>query len=219
MPCVPPAEGDGVAATGLGEGEEDWLAVAAAPQEEEGEVPDMREEGGGREEDEDEEVPDMEGFEEENLAEEVDPSAVQPTLTLGTRSYDLALTYDAYYQVPPPAPPRPPSYPLQTPKVWLVGYAASGQPLSGADMLRDVSPDHAQKTVTLAEHPALGKAGGSWLWIHPCRHAQVMHKFIARIAAQGRAPRVDQYLLLFLKFLGAVLPTIQYDNTMEIDLA
>lgn len=85
-------------------------------------------------------------------------------------------------------------------------------------MLRDVSADHALKTITLAEMPHLGKGGGAWLWIHPCKHAHVMHKFTQRMLAQGKAPRVDQYLLLFLKFLGAVLPTIQYDNTFEIDL-
>lgn len=45
-----------------------------------------------------------------------------------------------------------------------------------------------------------------------------MKKFVARMLAQGKEPRVDQYLLLFLKFLGAVIPTIQYDNTFEIGL-
>jgi ubiquitin-like-conjugating enzyme ATG3 len=161
--------------------------------------------GAPEEEGDDDDVPDMEAFEEENLVEASSAIASgEATVAASTRAYDVALTYDTYYQ---------------TPKVWLVGYAATGQPLGTGEMLRDVSADHAGKTVTLAPHPHLGNAGGAWLWIHPCRHAQVMHKFTSRMAAQGRAPRVDQYLLLFLKFLGAVLPTIQYDNTFEIDLA
>lgn len=78
-----------------------------------------------------------------------------------------------------------------------------------------MSADHANKTVTLDAHPHLGVP---FAYIHPCRHAAVMKKFIERMQAQGKEPRVDQYLLLFLKFLGAVIPTIQYDNTFEIGL-
>jgi len=45
-----------------------------------------------------------------------------------------------------------------------------------------------------------------------------MKKFIERVIESGKTPRADQYLLLFLKFLGAVIPTIAYDNTFEIGL-
>jgi len=211
VPCSLPFEdGDSTAASD----DDGWLAMAASAAADEPilEMPEADANpntggGNGNLADDDDDVPDMEAFEEENLVEATPLAAPQQSAestVLRTRSYDIALTYDNYYQ---------------TPKVWLVGYAATGQPLSAAEMMRDVSADHAGKTVTLAPHPHLGSAGGAWLWIHPCRHAQVMHKFVARMVAQGRTPRVDQYLLLFLKFLGAVLPTIQYDNTFEIDLA
>lgn len=60
-----------------------------------------------------------------------------------------------------------------------------------------------------------------------------MKKFIERIIDTGKEPRVDQYLLLFLKvcdqfslsisdshgqFLSVVMPTIAYDNTFEIGI-
>jgi len=65
-------------------------------------------------------------------------------------------------------------------------------------------------------HPCFGNA---WATIHPCKHGHVMQKFVERSFLQsGKELRVDQYLLLFLKVLGAVLPTINYDNTFEIEL-
>lgn len=140
--------------------------------------------------------------EDDNL---VAPDAASASASVGagvvrSRAYDISITYDKYYQ---------------TPRVWLFGYNEQRQPLSAQEMFADVSADHANKTVTLDPHPHLGVP---FAYIHPCRHAAVMKKFVARMLEQGKQPRVDQYLLLFLKFLGAVIPTIQYDNTFEIGL-
>jgi len=217
VPCVDSYVGSSKST----EGEDGWLALEAAQAlVEDQDVPEMDVQpkpGEAAEaalaaegDDDDGDVPDMEGFEEENLlegdaaaAQPPAPSQGGPTTTANTRCYDVALTYDAYYH---------------TPKVWLLGYAASGQPLTGPEMMADVSADHAGKTITLAPQPHLGVGGGSWLWIHPCRHAAVMKKFVARQAVAGKDPRIDLYFLLFLKFLGAILPTIQYDNTFDVDL-
>jgi len=68
--------------------------------------------------------------------------------------------------------------------------------------------------VTLDKHPNLDTA---WLYIHPCKHAAVMKKLIAKQLEGGKIPRVDQYLFLFLKFLSAVIPTIEYDHTVEME--
>ncbi|MCO1498210.1 ATG3/ATG10 family protein, partial [Limosilactobacillus reuteri] len=56
----------------------------------------------------------------------------------------------------------------------------------------------------------------SWAFIHPCRHAAVMKRIIERQLANNSTPRVDQYMFLFLKFINAVIPTIEYDSTIEI---
>lgn len=79
----------------------------------------------------------------------------------------------------------------------------------------DISADHAGKTVTLEPHPHIGI---SFAYIHPCKHAAVMKKFIARMIERGKEPKVEFYLLLFLKFMGAVIPTIAYDNTFDFGL-
>ncbi|KAG5183465.1 putative autophagocytosis associated protein [Tribonema minus] len=119
-----------------------------------------------------------------------------------TRSYDLSITYDKYYQVP---------------RIWLAGYDEAGAPLSPSATFEDIMQDYARQTVTIEPHPHAG-GGAHAASVHPCRHAAVMRRIVANLAAGGgRAARVDQYLFVFLKFIQSVCPTIDYDYTMEID--
>lgn len=137
----------------------------------------------------------------EELDEPDDDAALRSggSATLKTRTYDICITYDKYYS---------------TPRIWLIGYDEKRQLLRPEQVFEDISSDHAKRTVTIETHPHLGV---SCAYIHPCRHASVMHKIVSRQAANGKEPRVDQYLLLFLKFMSAVIPTIEYDYTMEME--
>ncbi|KAG2482477.1 hypothetical protein HYH03_018584 [Edaphochlamys debaryana] len=116
-----------------------------------------------------------------------------------TRTYDLYITYDQYYQVP---------------RFWLVGFDESGKPLLPQQVMEDVSEEHARKTITVDPLPHL--SGLSAASIHPCRHAEVMKKLVDNLLEAGREFRVQQYLVLFLKFIASVVPTIQYDYTMSV---
>lgn len=187
-----------------------------------------------------EDVPDLESFEEENLAEPEpvkQPEPVQSPAeavddilkasepeedTVRTRTYDISIVYDKYYQ---------------TPRVYLFGYNEYSQPLSSNDIMEDISGDHANKTVTVENHPHNGIAH---LSIHPCKHANVMKRLVDQMqleydaktpaksssASAVAAPadkdkpklrfNVDQYLFLFLKFISSVIPTIDYDYTVSI---
>jgi len=152
----------------------------------------------------DEDIPDMDDFGVEETEEEEDPTILtvskeSESNTLRTRTYDLMLTYDKYYQ---------------TPKVWLFGYDEYRNPLAPQEVFMDISQDHAKKTVTIDTHAHLNI---SCAYIHPCKHAAVMKKIVNRQIECGKEPRVDQYLFLFLKFLSAVIPTIEYDYTIEME--
>jgi len=170
-------------------------------------------EDAGDDDDESSDIPDMETFDGENLGEEEDDDAAfvaAPAVAASagqddgetnivlTRTYDISITYDKYYQ---------------TPKLWLFGYDESRQPLKPEQVFQDISVDHAQKTVTIDTHPAQSTA---WAYIHPCRHAAVMKRLVERQLASNKTPRVDQYLFLFLKFINSAIPTIEYDFTMEM---
>uniref|UniRef100_A0A3Q4ATW2 Ubiquitin-like-conjugating enzyme ATG3 n=1 Tax=Mola mola TaxID=94237 RepID=A0A3Q4ATW2_MOLML len=120
---------------------------------------------------------------------------------LQTRTYDLYITYDKYYQ---------------TPRLWLFGYDEDRQPLSVEQMYEDISQDHVKKTVTIENHPHLPPP--AMCSVHPCRHAEVMKKIIETVAEGGGELGVHMYLLIFLKFVQAVIPTIEYDYTRHFTM-
>ena len=116
------------------------------------------------------------------------------------RKYDLSITYDFY---------------TQTPRLWLTGYSETGTPLSQEELFEDIDADYANKTVTMENHPHSGIKQAS---IHPCNHAKVMKTIIDTIVANGGEPQVTQCLFVFLKFISSVVPTIQYDFTVDLEL-
>ena len=75
--------------------------------------------------------------------------------------------------------------------------------------------DYAQKTVTYEKHERLGT---QQLTIHPCNHAHVMKRMIDQISENGGEPRVENSLFFFLKFISSVVPTIEYDFTIELEM-
>lgn len=132
-------------------------------------------EGDGNDDDDDDEAVDMEEFEESGMLEMVDPatatmspeqrkcaeekaasSAAADVDTedgvVHTRTYDLHITYDKYYQ---------------TPRLWVVGYDENRKSLTVEQMYEDVSQDHAKKTVTMESHPHL--PGPNMASVHPCK--------------------------------------------------
>eukprot|EP01120_Amphizonella_sp_Union-15-10_P008258 TRINITY_DN2935_c0_g1_i1.p1 TRINITY_DN2935_c0_g1~~TRINITY_DN2935_c0_g1_i1.p1 ORF type:complete len:294 (+),score=69.55 TRINITY_DN2935_c0_g1_i1:34-915(+) len=190
----------------------DWLAVGGhqTAKEKEEEIPEIdvgnkkntKKSDEDDDDDDDEDIPDMETFNEDNNLIQDDVATSQSDKNdaiIKNRTYDLTISYDQYYQ---------------TPKVWLFGYDENRQPLPPDQIYKDISQDHAKKTVTLDTHPHLGV---SCAFIHPCRHASVMKTMVQKSIDAGKQPRVDQYLFLFLKFLSAVIPSIEYDYTIEID--
>ncbi|XP_047514359.1 ubiquitin-like-conjugating enzyme ATG3 [Pieris napi] len=167
---------------------------------------------------EDGEAEDMELFQESGLLDEVDPSTAlsskKPTEEgsrrapsgsgdeiVRTRTYDLHITYDKYYQ---------------TPRLWLIGYNEERKLLSVSQMYEDVSQDHAKKTVTMETHPHL--SGPSMASVHPCRHAEVMKKIIETVTESGGELGVHSYLIIFLKFVQTVIPTVEYDFTQNFTI-
>lgn len=117
-----------------------------------------------------------------------------------TRTYDLSITYDKYYQ---------------TPRMWLFGYDEDGEPLKPEAVYEDVLSEYVAKTVTFDPHPLTGTPTVS---IHPCKHSQVMKKVVADWMEKGIDPRHDLALFVLLQFISGIVPTINYDFTMDIGM-
>lgn len=142
----------------------------------------------------------------------------------GERYYDLYITYSTSYRVP---------------KMYIVGFSSAGVPLTPQEMFEDIAPDYRTKTATIEKLPFYKNSVLS-VSIHPCKHANVMKTLLdkVRTVRQRRreeesrekddqddwedvqqdlddALRVDQYLVVFLKFITSVTPSIEHDYTME----
>lgn len=50
------------------------------------------------------------------------------------------------------------------------------------------------------------------------RHAEVMKKIIETVMEGGKELGVHMYLIIFLKFVQSVIPTIEYDFTQNVTL-
>ncbi|GAX10210.1 ubiquitin-like-conjugating enzyme ATG3 [Fistulifera solaris] len=161
-------------------------------------------------EEEGDEYADMADYEDKNVLVDDDaaaPATAGDTNLLKVRTYDLSITYDKYYQ---------------TPRVWMVGRSAEGQPLTGKEMMEDVMTDYANKTVTIEVHPHVSGPHAS---IHPCKHGKVMKTIVDNLMAaqqqtdgnEEAGPSIEMYLFIFLKFVSSIIPTIAYDFTMEVN--
>mmetsp|Transcript_17549 Transcript_17549/g.25979 ORF Transcript_17549/g.25979 Transcript_17549/m.25979 type:complete len:301 (+) Transcript_17549:187-1089(+) len=156
----------------------------------------------------DDEYADMADFEDDNIVE--DEAAITTTAAtyddnlIKVRTYDLSITYDKYYQVP---------------RVWMMGYTAeTHQPLTGKEMMEDVITDYANRTVTIEYHPHVSGPHAS---IHPCQHGKVMKTIVRNLIKStdgdgDEGPSVSLYLFIFLKFVSSIIPTINYDFTMDV---
>lgn len=132
-----------------------------------------------------------------------DNSSTGDETVVRTRKYTIVISYDKHYQVP---------------RVWLIGYGEDGNLLDHNEVMEDVISDYYshrdRKTVTVENHPHR-EVSGTVVSIHPCRHGAVMKKLAGVVASnQQNDFDVEQYMVLFLKFISSVVPTIEYDYTM-----
>lgn len=79
--------------------------------------------------------------------------------------------------------------------------------------------EYADKTVTNEFHPHLNTYMAT---VHPCRHADVL-KFLTQQMVDNGAPEssihADNSIIIFLKFMGSVIPTIQFDFVPDLVIA
>lgn len=150
----------------------------------------------------DEEAEDMEAFEESGMLDDEQARVVeQPKAEtvesmdksleneiIRTRTYDLHITYDKYYQ---------------TPRLWLTGYDEKQKPLTVEQLYQDISTDYAMKTVTMETHPHLSVS--KMASVHPCKHAAVMKSIIGTVVEGGGDLGVHMYIIIFLKFIRWLL--------------
>jgi len=142
----------------MDDGEGGWVATHAnEEQEKEGEIPEIPTNNADGSDDDAPEI-NLDDLSIKDSTSEMNDPATLSTTTVKTRTYDLSICYDQFHQ---------------TPRVWLFGYDENKNPLKPEEVLQDISHDHANKTVTIAQHPHTHIPQA---YIHPCKHAAVMKK-------------------------------------------
>lgn len=137
----------------------------------------------------------------------------EPSEARACRLYDVYLVYDKYYQ---------------TPRVFLIGFQ-NNKPLTKDEMMEDVYAANREKTVSVDSHPYLS---APCISIHPCKHAETMQVILGHYKerledAQEDLPEAQKVpfvfptymaLFVFLKFISSVVPTINYDLSVDMDM-
>jgi ubiquitin-like-conjugating enzyme ATG3 len=116
------------------------------------------------------------------------------------RKYDIYISYDEYYH---------------TPRLWIKGNDYNGKPLTSKEIFEDIYSEYQNETVTEEDCPFLGCR---MLTIHPCKHSEVMKRFIDDSKGRGKKIKTHQALIIFLKFMSSVMPTIRYDQAVDIEI-
>ncbi|CCC70986.1 hypothetical protein NCAS_0G00990 [Naumovozyma castellii] len=146
------------------------------------------------------------------------------------RYYDLYITYSTSYRVP---------------KMYMVGFNGDGSPLTPEQMFEDISADYRAKTATIENLPFYKPSIPSVSihpckhanimkillekvrLINHRRRSEQEEDHEAKNVKQDTEDwedlqkdvydtlRADQYLVIFLKFITSVTPTIEHDYTME----
>jgi ubiquitin-like-conjugating enzyme ATG3 len=115
------------------------------------------------------------------------------------RIYRVYITYDLYYN---------------TPRFWLSGVDYKNQPLNKEQIFEEIMSEYKDKTVTVENHPHLNVP---MVFIHPCRHADVVKTLVAQAMESGKEIKVEQYMFIFLKFISSVMPGLEMDYTTEVE--
>ena len=100
--------------------------------------------------------------------------------------------------------------------MWLEGFNEEGAPLTVAQIFEDIMSEYQNETVTFTEHPHLGVKQVS---IHPCKHSEVMKNLINKAQENGGKIEPHQALFVFLKFMSSIMPTVEYDYTVDVNLS
>lgn len=133
-------------------------------------------------------------YSQNEIDDEIDPTVVTIDIKNNNESdenrfYNIIITYDKYYQ---------------TPHVWLYGNSIDGTPLSIEVMSKDISSEHINKTATFVNT----QFNTLCISIHPCNHSTIMKKIITQLLDNGRTFTIDDYFVLFLKFITTIIPNI-----------
>ena len=111
----------------------------------------------------------------------------------------MYIAYDEYYH---------------TPRMFFSATDAELNPLSNDQIKQDIQKEYLDKTLTVEKFEFIPNR--MMPTVHPCKHANVLKTMADAMRENGQ--KVDSHfaMLIFLKFITSVIPTVEFDITGDL---
>lgn len=103
----------------------------------------------------------------------------------------MYIIYDEYYH---------------TPRMFFSATDLNGNPVSNNDIRKDIQKEYLDKTLTVEKFEFIQNL--SMPTVHPCKHANVLKTMSDAMRENGQVVPSHFALLIFLKFITSVIPTV-----------
>ncbi len=81
---------------------------------------------------------------------------------------------------------------------------------------QDIQKEYIDKTLTIEPFKFLENV--SMATVHPCKHANVLKSMSDTMRQNGQKVESHFAMIIFLKFIASVIPTVEFDNTGDLYL-
>ncbi len=115
------------------------------------------------------------------------------------RFYIMYIIYDEYYY---------------TPRMFFSATDIEGKPIDNESIKEDIQKEYLDKTLTIEPFPFFENV--SMATVHPCKHANVLKSMSDSMRESGQKIESHFALLIFLKFISSVIPTVEFDMTGDL---
>ncbi len=115
------------------------------------------------------------------------------------RFYKMYIIYDEYYH---------------TPRMFFSATDIEGKPIDNEKIKEDIQKEYLDKTLTMEPFPFI--EGLTMPTVHPCKHANVLKSMSDAMRESGHKVESHFALLIFLKFITSVIPTVEFDITGDL---
>ena len=111
----------------------------------------------------------------------------------------MYIIYDEYYH---------------TPRMFFSATDIEGKPINNEKIKEDIQKEYLDKTLTMEPFPFI--EGLTMPTVHPCKHANVLKSMSDAMRESGHKVESHFALLIFLKFITSVIPTVEFDITGDL---
>lgn len=111
----------------------------------------------------------------------------------------MYIVYDEYYH---------------TPRMFFSATDFNGKPVNNEDIKQDIQKEYLDKTLTIEKFPFMENT--MMPTVHPCKHANVLKTMSDSMRENGQKVNSHFALLIFLKFITSVIPTVEFDLTGDL---